>query len=146
VRVSTILDQGQLGAVEHPSETHWQLELHTLFPQWHGIWSPGLHAAPAGHEHAPQVQLDEHVNVPYVLHGSDSLGEHAPWPKHAPMAQDPWVQVSVSLPQLPHAAGSARICPETHSEHAPPLHTPPLHVVASIRSVHMLVLTAGWQL
>lgn len=48
-----------------PSFTHWQVVvLQSIVPQWQVVNDPGVHAAPAGHEHAPHAQPLEQVCVP----------------------------------------------------------------------------------
>jgi hypothetical protein len=68
--------------------------------------SPGVQAGADAHEHAPQAQLPEQVCVPYVLQASVAFGAQTPSPVHVPATHvpDP-LQVSVSVPQSPHAAG-----------------------------------------
>jgi hypothetical protein len=74
---------------------------------------PGVHTGVLGHEHAAHAQLEVQYSVPYVLHGTEEPGEHTPWPLHVPPCQVPiWLQVSVSLPQLPHP--TTIVCPAAH--------------------------------
>jgi hypothetical protein len=55
-----------------------------------GCWPPvaasdhGVHVGFGGHEHAPQLQSDPHVCVPYVLHACVDPMVHPVCPLHAP--------------------------------------------------------------
>ena len=57
-----------------PSPGNWPL---TAFAH-------GVHVGFGGHEHAPQLQSEPHVCVPYVLHDCVDPIVHPVWPVHAP--------------------------------------------------------------
>jgi hypothetical protein len=73
--------------------------------------APGEHTGCCGQEQAPHVQLEVQYCVPYPLHPCCAPGPHTPWLLQLPPAcQEPvGSQVSVVVPQLPHAA--VIVCP-----------------------------------
>lgn len=95
----------------HPSFTHWHVVvLQSIVPQWQAVNVPGVHAAPAGHEHAPHAHPLEQVCVPYVLHAWVAPGEQvAPaGQEHAPQPHD---AEHVSLPYVLHTW----VAPDAHA-------------------------------
>lgn len=78
----------------------------------------GVHTGASGHEHAPHVQVDWQVCVPYVSQVWVALGAQAPCTQ-VPSSQVPLaVHVCVSTPQLP-AQVSGFVWPGAHT----PVHT-----------------------
>lgn len=53
---------------------------------WPAIEAQGTHTGVSGHEHAPQVQSEPQVCVPYVLHVRCAPGVQPVAPVHAPCA------------------------------------------------------------
>lgn len=66
---------------------------------------PGVHVGALGQEHAPQVQVCEHVRVPYVLQDCVAGGSQGPCPVQEPaIHMPPAPHVSVSVPQFMQAS------------------------------------------
>jgi hypothetical protein len=92
-------------------------------------WDDAEQAAPSPvHEHAPQAHVVPQDCVPYVLpdglHFCTAPGAHTPWPVQVPLCHVPVeLQVSVSVPQLPHA--TCRVSPDVQAPQLPPEHDSP---------------------
>ncbi len=91
--------------------------------------APGVHAGFAGHEQLPHAHVALHVSDPYVLQVCVAFFAHAPWLEHVPLVcQAPLaLQVCVSVPQLPQAAGF--VWPGAHTPAQVPVPVPDTHVL-----------------
>lgn len=86
----------------------------------------GVHTGAARQEHAPQLQVLEHVCVPNVLHACAAPMAQVPCPAQLPLTHVQLIlHVSVSVPQLPQA--SIRVPPGVHMP-VQPLHWPLIQV------------------